>query len=101
MAGRKPSGRVKVSLRIRPDDVALVDEIAGLSGTNRSTVLASVFDETLPVLRLQFDAMKQVAESPKKAAEVIANLAEQGRAQIAQAEMEFKREASRGRRAAR
>lgn len=101
MAGRKPSGRVKVSVRLLPGDVALVDEIARLSGGTRSAVLASVFDETAPVLREQFEAMKRVAESPKQAAEVIANLAEYGRAQIAQAEMRFKREASHGRRSAR
>lgn len=100
MAGRKPSGRLKVTVRLLPGDVALADEIAKLSGTNRSAVLSEILDETMPVLRMQFEAMKQVAESPKKAAEVIANLAEQGLAQIAQVEMQYKQERRRGRRAA-
>lgn len=84
-----PRGRRVVRFRPSEETIAVVDEIAALSGRSRSAIMSDLMDEVAPVLRAQFEAMRRVAETPERAAEVIANLAEEGRAKIAQAELEF------------
>lgn len=86
---RPKTGRVQVKVRLLPSDIRFVDEVAKAANESRAQILGGIFDEALPVLRQQYEAMKVVASSPERAAEVIAKFAEEARQQIAQAEMGF------------
>ena len=92
-AGR---GRVRVVTRLKPGDAVVVDRIAELSGRSRAFVVADLVDTMMPFVRQQLEAMEKIRATPELSETFLADMAARARAEIDQAELQF-REGRHGR----
>lgn len=66
---------------------SVVSEMAEASGQSRASVVAELMDDLAPVIRGQIEALRKIADRPTEARQYIQDLADESRAQIAQAEL--------------
>lgn len=78
-------------MAITPSDeaMAMVSEIASITGATKTSVVAELLDVALPALQTMLEALRVVKEQPKEAERLLARFASAATADLAQAQMEF------------
>lgn len=89
-------GRIRVVTRLKREDSAVVDRVAELSGRSRAFVVADLIDTMMPFVRQQLEVMEKIRATPELSETFLADMAARARAEIDQAELQF-REGRRGR----
>jgi len=70
---------------------AVIRELSEASGKSRASIVSGLMDEIAPVLQGQLDAFRKIAAQPDEAKKIIEGYANEGMAQIAQAQLDLER----------
>lgn len=85
----EPKRRVHVTLSL--DAWAMVEEISDLTGSPKATILAEIFDETLPAFHNTLQALRVAKEQPREAQRLVTNFAAESVMKLHQQQLEFDR----------
>lgn len=69
--------------------MAMLDELATLSGRPRSVVISELVDAALPALKVTLDALRLLKQQPDEAQRLLSQFVHQQTAAIAQAQLDF------------
>lgn len=98
MAKNSPS--IRVNLSLPPEVVAVVDRMASVTGTGRSTVVRELLCDALPMFEQLADALESAHMGNRQALELVADTVQQVAADVVGQAADL-RIAIRGRRAPR
>lgn len=81
--------RKRLNVTLSDEVWALVDEVHALTGTPKSAVISEILDEVAPVFHNTIQALRIVAEQPREAQRLIANMANEAIGKVAQSQLEL------------
>lgn len=86
---RKPNRNPRVQVTLSPEAMAVLDELATLSGQPKSAIVTELVDSALPAMTVTLDALRVVRRQPEEARKLLSQFAHQQTAQLAQAQLEL------------
>lgn len=82
-----PRKRIHVTLSL--EAMAIVEEIAELTGAQKASVLAEMFDQVLPAIQSTISALRVAKQQPRQAQRLITNFGAKTVMQLQQAGLEL------------
>jgi hypothetical protein len=84
---RKVNRNPRVQVTLTPEAMAMLDEIAQLSGQAKAAMIAELVDAALPAMQVTLEALRVVRRQPDEARRLMSQFAHQQTAALAQAQL--------------
>jgi len=86
---RKPNRNPRVQVTLSPEAMAVLEELATLSGQPKAAIVSELVDVALPAMSVTLDALRVVRRQPEEARKLLSQFAHQQTAHLAQAQLEL------------
>ena len=86
---RKPNRNPRVQVTLTPEAMAMLDELASLTGQAKSAIVSELVDVALPAMQVTLDALRVVHRQLGEARRLLSQFAHQQTAALAQAQLDL------------
>ena len=86
---RKPNRNPRVQVTLSPEAMAVLDELATLSGQPKSAIVTELVDLALPAMTVTLDALRVVRRQPEEARKLLSQFAHQQTAQLGRSQLDL------------